>query len=336
MTRDRRTYLGGHDVATILLGDQDPYNTPYGVWLVKTDPKPEPLQGKGEYWEGSISEAAYWGSQAEEGMAVAYEAKTGRHVIRPCDTIELPGSSHLAGTRDGLIKPEGFVEFKTESEYVHRDLDGQLAPSHTIQVLYYLGLDETREWCDVVVRVGGNRLEIQRIRRADHQADIDAILDFADAWWQDYVVAGVAPPVSGGDRTRDALLRRWGVPTTIERVDVDEEWRAVLEERRRTHALAKDLERQLGELDCRLAAAMNGATDAYLPGDDKPSWTWRASVTTRDQPKAIRDAHKAALAPPDGFTDEDIATAIRVLDAYRVTSETRRLDTKTPRTKKDT
>lgn len=346
MTRDRRTYLGGHDVGAILLGDQHPYQTPYGVWLAKTDPNPEPVSGKGEYWEGYPSEAAYWGADAEEGIARAYELKTGRKVQRPgylCSpdgTIQHPDFPHLAGTPDGWAddgsgEPEGIVEMKTAGDWVWKAWDGDLPPQYKIQCLYYLGLTG-EPWCDAVVKVGGNKLEIQRIWREAHQADIEAIIAYADAWWNAHVVANIAPPVSGGERTRDALLRRWGADTPIERIDVGEEWRAVIEERHRTHALVRDLLDQRDELDCQLAAAMNGATDAYLPGDEKPAWTWRCTTTTRDQPKAVRDAYEAALPPPDGITEDDVATAVRVLDAYRATAETRRLDTRAPRAKKGT
>jgi predicted phage-related endonuclease len=56
--RDRREYLGGHDVAAIL--GLHPYKSPFAVWLAKTGP-PEPEQGE-SYWVGYPSEAAYWGA----------------------------------------------------------------------------------------------------------------------------------------------------------------------------------------------------------------------------------------------------------------------------------
>jgi predicted phage-related endonuclease len=175
-----------------------------------------------------------------------------------------------------------------------------------------------------------------RLVADDHRADIDMLLEYADRWWQVHVVGNSAPPVDGSDATRDALQRRWGAAQTVERIDLSEEWRAVLAERHRTQALIKDLESQRDELDCRLIAAMNGATDAFLPGDEKPSWTWRSGSRQSDRTKAIRDALAAELPLPEGVTWDELKTAVRVLDAYRQSVEYRRLDCKAPRPKKGT
>lgn len=333
--RDRREYLGGHDVAAIL--GLHPYKSPFAVWLAKTGP-PEPEQGE-SYWVGYPSESAYWGAKSEQAVAEAYTQLTGREVTQAAH-VQNPERPHLAGTPDFLVNNEdgwqiGILECKTVGDWAYANWEDGLPAHYRCQALYYLGL--TREaWCDVAIRIGGNRLEVVRLVADEHRADIDMLIEYADRWWHVHVVGNSAPPVDGSDATRDALQRRWGTAQVVERVDLSEEWRPLLAERHRTQALIKDLESQRDELDCQLIAAMNGATDAYLPGDEKPSWTWRAGSRQTDRTKAIRDAFAAELPLPEGVTPEEVKTAVRVLDAYRQTVEYRRLDCKAPRAKKGT
>lgn len=334
MTRDRRTYLGGHDVGAIL--GLDPWRSPYAVWLAKTSPDPEPEQGQGDWWQGSPSEAAWWGTRSERAILDAYTLRTGREVVPGRLVESVTDDPELAGTPDGFVGPDlhGLVEAKTIGEQAWRACGDELPDRYRAQALYYLGITGN-DYCDVAARIGGNRLELIRLVADDYRADIDLMLDYAHRWWHAHVAPDVAPEIDGNRATREALERRWGRHVAAERIDLTEEWREVLAERHRTHALLRDLEADRERLDCELIAALGGATDAYLPGADKPSWTWRPVIYHRDQAKAIREAHEAGLPPPDGVTADDLATAVRVLDAYRQTTEARRLDTKAPRRKKD-
>lgn len=326
--RDRRTYLGGPDLAAVL--GLHPYQSPYAVWLEKTAPRdePEPV----DWWQDSPSEAAWWGTQAEATILRAYELRTGRK-LEPGRFVE-SDRPHIAGTPDGFSEP-AVVEAKNVG-YQAWQANGEDVPDHhRVQGLYYAGLTRA-DYVDFAVCVGGNHLELRRLVVDDHQADIDAIVEFADRWWQHHVVRGHAPEVDGNQATRDALLRRWGRTATVERVDLSEEYREVLAERHRTRALLRDLQAEVDRLDNELIAALGGATDAYLPGDERPAWTWRSVTSHRDQPKAIRQAHEAALPLPDGVTPEDVATAVMVMDRFETRNETRRFDARAPRRKKET
>lgn len=201
----RRSGLGASDTATIL--GLNPWGSPYQVWADKVS-SARPV-------DSAASEAAEWGSALEAVIARKVPQRhpeLGRiaptpgllrheeypHILATLDRLLVPKGTPQARLQS--VEPTAALEIKTVGEFMYRShwIDG-VPPVHIqVQVQQQLavtGLDA----CYVAVLVGGQKMpRPYRIDRDD--ATIQAIMDYAAAWWRDHVVARVAPPLTLADK----------------------------------------------------------------------------------------------------------------------------------------
>jgi len=207
---DRRTCLGGSDIGVIV--GLNRWKTPYQLWEEKT----------GRRVDDADSLPMRFGTHAESFVASEYTRATGRRVERFNAMLRHP-SAPIGGHIDRLVIPEGKsraavrgrintdrgLECKTTSSYVlGRDSewgpDGsdQVPESYLLQCATYLALTGCA-WWDLAALIGNHELRVYELRR-DEELE-QGIIEIADKWWTDHVLADVPP-----DPTTEAEARqRW-------------------------------------------------------------------------------------------------------------------------------
>lgn len=97
-----------------------------------------------------VNDAMRWGIETEDDARDAYFKKTGVWP-KPCFFFEHFDIENFGASPDGLVDPDGLVEFKcpTTATHVKWSLDGVVPEEHKPQMLAQLACTR-RVWCDFV------------------------------------------------------------------------------------------------------------------------------------------------------------------------------------------
>jgi putative phage-type endonuclease len=254
----RRKGLTATDIPALF--GLSPWRTPLDVWLSKLRP------------EGEEFAYRYEKGHALEGpLAAEWARRTGDIIETPPALLAHPDHPLILASLDRIAHAPDttrLLELKTSYDW-QEWADGAVPDLYSSQVLVQLavtGLDEAVIFADVA-----GRLETRRIAR-DLAWEREAI-DFAHAWWDDYIITGTPPPL---DEIRDypKLSRVWQPEpgTEIEATD------AVMGAVKDYHALrerAKEREHTMTGLKTQIRAYMGTATLLR----DPDTWHKAASIT---------------------------------------------------------
>lgn len=199
---ERRSGIGGSDIAAIL--GLSPWKTAVDVWLDKTGQKTDDTIGD--------AEAVRWGALLEDVVAREYADRTEHNIQRVNRILRHPAHEWAIGNIDRavlidgsrvrvaddggtLLGAQGLLEVKTASAYKAgewgRAGDDDAVPLHyQAQCMWYLAITG-QPWCDVAALIGGQRMVVRRIHRDDET--IAAMLERAESFWRQHVLAGRAP-----------------------------------------------------------------------------------------------------------------------------------------------
>lgn len=191
--RIRSEGIGGSEIGVIIGVNR--WQTAFDLWAVKTGRKP-PFEGNA---------ATHWGHLLEDIVAQEYGRRTGA-TIMPSLALK---HGHCRGYTDRMAQmPDGevrLVEIKTsgagaKAEWGEEGTD-QIPPSYLAQVQFYLAMlpSEIRR-ADVAVLIGGQDFRLYAVERDDAQGK--ALMDAAERFWTDHIVADVPPP---HDETTDTI-----------------------------------------------------------------------------------------------------------------------------------
>lgn len=97
-----------------------------------------------------VSPAMQWGLDHEDEAKLAYQAETGVF-ISPCRFAEHPTIENFGATSDGLIAPNGLIEFKcpTTGVFIEWVRNGVVPDDHKPQMLTQIACYR-RPWCEFV------------------------------------------------------------------------------------------------------------------------------------------------------------------------------------------
>jgi predicted phage-related endonuclease len=139
-------------------------------------------------------------------------------------TVELPGTlqsiehPHMLYNPDGILSDGSLLEIKTTSAFLAHEWDADLgiAPDVAeLQVVHGMAVTGAHgAW--VVGLIGGQRLEMVWVPRDEEL--VATVIDAEQAFWDNHIVADVAPPIDGSDATTAALAARWPRRTGVELV----------------------------------------------------------------------------------------------------------------------
>lgn len=266
MVDERRTYLGGPDVAAIV--GLSPYLAPIDVWRYKV--------GDSEGVEQT--ERMRLGLMLEQVISDAYCAQTGRQVRR-VGLVRHKTFPYLGGHPDRLIVGEpGILEAKASS----RNYGDEVPPHVQVQVQWYMGLTG-RAWCDVALLANMGL----RIERVDADPELFGhLVTVAVAWWKQHVETGVEPPPDGTEAYRRHLAQKFPRSMDIELVATADQ-ALLVEELRVAEAAKAGAELHVETLKNRLREAMGDAAVLVAPTGRITNKTEAPRVGWKDVAEAI-------------------------------------------------
>lgn len=188
-----RSGIGGSDIAAVM--GISPWKTPYAVWLEK--------MGLGD---GVVeSPAMEWGTRLESNILDKFGKQHPKYeVIAPRETVRHPEHDFVLASVDGLLRKDGadigVLEIKTASAY-SKDAWGEentadIPEYYTMQVNWYMGI-YSLPLAIVAVLIGGSDYR-EYVIHFDAEL-FERQLAAGRAFWENHVLAQVAPPVSAGD-----------------------------------------------------------------------------------------------------------------------------------------
>lgn len=184
--------IGGSDVAGILGLSQ--FSSPYKVWADKTGRSAEQEQ-TWPMFRGTEDEPKLrkWFSR-QKGISVAL---TGMW-----QSVEHP----LAfANPDGFTSDAGGIECKSHNWRMADDwTEEQVSDAAELQSQWYMGVTGRDHWW-VIAQLGDEEPLIRLLAR--DQGLIDSLIAAAEAFWEDYVIPDVAPPLVSRDL--DAIRARF-------------------------------------------------------------------------------------------------------------------------------
>ena len=244
---ERRTYLGGPDVAAIV--GVSPFLAPIDVYRYKTGLDDGVVQ----------TERMRLGLLLEQAIADAYCEQTGRSVRR-VGLVRDKTLPYLGGHPDRLVTGEpGLLEAKASAS-TRGYSDDDVPPHVRIQCIWYSGLTG-RAWTDVALLANMGL----RIVRVDHDAELyGALREAAVRFWRDNVQAGVEPEVDGTEAYRRHLAERFPRSVDIELVATAEQ-ALLVEQLRRAEADRKAADEHVATLENRVRALMGEAGALVAP-----------------------------------------------------------------------
>jgi len=189
----RRSGIGSSDISAVV--DQDPHRGPIDVWLDKVGMSPPRIE----------TTAQWTGHKLEPVIASMYEERTGTSLFDPKKTSvhgTYPWALATVDRRSNGNVP--IVEIKNvggQWSYLWTD---ELPPEKLIQVQWQLEVcNEPR--ADIAALLGGTDFVIYRVER-DYAFGAQ-LLELAEWFWNEHVVARVPPPHDGAAANRLAGLR---------------------------------------------------------------------------------------------------------------------------------
>lgn len=275
---DQRTKgIGGSD-SSIILG-LNKWKTSFELWLEKTGQViPQELQ----------NDAAYFGSQLEDLVAKEFEKRSGKKVRRKNAMLKHPEHEFIIANVDRMIVGEkAILECKTTSAYNVKEWENDEIPeSYIIQVQHYLGvLGPEYKKAYFAVLIGGNKFVWKEIERDDEL--INLIFEQEIAFWNNHVLANIAPALNGSSAAEQYLKKRYDKAEKGKSVDFTSEYKYKIDEYLRIKNSMKSLEEQMKEIENQIKAEMQ---DAELGFVQNYQTEWKSITSNRVDTKKLKES----------------------------------------------
>lgn len=272
----RQNYIGGSDAAAVM--SCNPWRTPFQVFAEK----------KGLVKRQPAGEAAYFGNLFEGLLVEEFCKRTGYKSVSVPFVFQSAQSPWLIADLDSVVDlgngKFGVLEIKTTNTFSGADEwnngeVGNLPLPYYIQCqeyLYVTGLDTAFIAC----LIGGQKFIYQEIQRDEET--INAIVQMTGAWYQNYFLKNVPPPV---EHTDSAYLGQLYPKSEEKAIELPTTARQILEDYEnacKDSALAKETkEKAEAKLKLLLADAEVGIIESY-------KITWKNVSTTRLDSKKVK------------------------------------------------
>jgi putative phage-type endonuclease len=259
---ERRTYLGGTDVAAIIGEHQ--YESPRTLYMRKKGLIPPTLS----------NEAMIHGQNLERYVMQLYRAATGKR-LRKAGFYRHKNIEFFGVNPDYLVLGEpGLLECKTASEFVGQEFgpteDG--IPRHYyIQCMWQLAITG-REWCDLAVLIGGQRFRKYHIVR--NEDNIQELQQAAYDYWMTYIDQDIMPPLTGHPADSAMVNGEFPASSVDSYMEATPEIDHLCERLRQLRMLSKKVELQADEAANLIKAEMRGCGTLDFSGG---RITWRTA-----------------------------------------------------------
>ena len=301
----RRSFIGASDAPKIL--GQSPWGNALDVWAEKHGLIPP----------SGPTLATDLGHELEDLIARRWVAAApGRGILNPRTTVRHPDMPHIAASIDRRALNGELLECKYVGPTTAAEWSN--GPPLHVQVQVQVQMAVTgaprAHVCALIIdrAAGWHTWPIDR----DDQA-IGMILGRLDRWWQDHIIRGTQPDLDGNPwDIRDTLTRIYpgadSTPVRLTGAAVD-----LIRDIKHSKQLAKEIDAQIVAAENELRAELGDATDGFDDDNQAPLVTWRPQTRTS---WATKDVLAGAV---EGFTQEELDIAARVLRAVERTTTTR-------------
>ena len=190
---DRTKYIGGSDIGAILGISR--FRSPLEVWMEKTRKENKKAD----------SLPLRFGSFAEEFVASEYARATGFELVHDESIFVHPEHSFMSAHIDRFVldgagaAPSRILECKTANPFTSGSKgewgeigSDEVPMSYLCQCIWYMAITGI-EQCDIAVLFGNSDFRIYEIGRDKALEEI--VMSKAIAFWHDYVLKDVPPPV---------------------------------------------------------------------------------------------------------------------------------------------
>ena len=264
--------IGGSEITSVL--GLNPYQTPYALWERKT----------GRVNDSGESKYTRAGNYLEPVVAQMFQDATGLEAYAPeIEHWQHPDYPHLLGTPDRFVSMkngDAVLEIKTTQKRITReDVTEGSALSWYFQVLWYMGITGKKTGFIAWLCTGVDFDYIQ----IDFQPDIfDDMVEQADRFWKNHVLADVPPPPI----SREDIMKAIGkvLPDSVECSEEILRFHAQIKE---NAAKIKELEEANEELKTAVQMVMQDKSVATYQG--VPLFTWKEFETTRLDTKKLKE-----------------------------------------------
>jgi putative phage-type endonuclease len=292
----RRGGIGGSDIGAIAGFSR--YNTPFGVWLDKTEQLPDGPRSP------VLERCARVGTKIEAFIAEIFAEETGT-TVHTVGTLARRDKPWMRVNLDRRVEgcPDGpcLLEIKNRSQYVAGQWDDGVPDDTECQAHWGLAITGWSH-AHVAVLIGGNDPRFYRIER-DEQL-LDGLTTIAAEFW-DRVQRLDPPPIGPTEADADILARLYAEADEDAVAELSAaEVKPWLDQRAAAVAAIKRAEEAKTEAENHLKALCGPAVIAKAAGE--VAFTWKPTTARRINVTAL----KAAL--PD------------VHETYLVESRTRR------------
>lgn len=259
----RRRGIGGSDVAKIL--GLSKYSSPYQIWMDKT--------GKIEIDTSETSEAAYWGHQMEEVVAKEFEKRTGKKV-RVSNKIYFHKDYPflLANVDRVVVGEDAILECKTASEYLKDSwADDEIPIAYLAQVQHYLNVLNKKK-AYIACLIGGNKFVWKEIQRDDELIEqmTERLVDF----WENNVLADVAPPVDGNESTTEFISKLYSKDYMDNSIELNKKQIQDLKDLKELKKYESDIKEQINGIENRIKNAL-GQSEATFGNSMEYRVSWK-------------------------------------------------------------
>ena len=265
-TVDRTKYIGGSDIGAILGVSR--FRSPLDVWMEKTGKSTKKID----------SLPLRFGSFAEEFVASEYARATQSQLLHDESIHIHPTHSYMSAhidrfvlSKDSNLPPTRILECKTANPFSTGDWgeagSDQVPMPYLCQCIWYMAITEI-EKTDLAVLFGNSDFRIYEITR-DLELE-ELILERARAFWSNYVIKNIAPPVSS-EADCLSLFSRGNSQKTIQATD------QILAHAQRLHHLNAEIEVREIEISNIKQTIMQTMGEAELLSyQDQTLATWKS------------------------------------------------------------
>lgn len=196
--RSRQDGIGGSDASAILGFNK--WVSPFQLYVDKTREIT-----MDDVLADYDNEAIHWGNVLEDIVAEEFSRRTGKKVRRRNQTfVHKEHDFMIANIDRDVVGERALLECKTTNAFNRDAWEGEIIPpAYMCQIQHYMAvLDYERAY--IAVLIGGQKFVWKEIERDDEF--IELMIQAEKHFWENHVLAGVAPEIDGSD-SASALLK---------------------------------------------------------------------------------------------------------------------------------
>ena len=273
--QQRRKGIGGSDAGALC--GVNSYASPVTVFLDKT----------GKLTEKEDSEAMRVGRDLEEYVAKRFTEATGKKARRANSMFYHEEYPFMLANVDRLVVGENAgLECKTTSSYgKDKWKDGKIPESYEIQCHHYMAVTGADRWY-IACLIGNSEFVWRKIERDEEL--IQSLIRIESDFWNQYVLAGVAPPPDGSEASERIIRERYPDSDPDLQIPLQDELEEKLDRSREIDTLLERLTTEKKEIYQQIQEYMGAAEKA---SGQRYSVSWKSVLSNRLDSKALKSSH---------------------------------------------